>query len=126
VHNEIIIEDVAIYLRKSRGETEKDLDKHSDALIEICNDKGWKYEIYKEIVSGDTIEMRPIIQQLLEDVEDDLYDAVMVIDQDRLSRGGTADSESIKETLVNSKTYLLNKMSSFMTLKAFWQGKNTN
>jgi hypothetical protein len=33
VHNEIIIEDVAIYLRKSRGETEKDLDKHSDALI---------------------------------------------------------------------------------------------
>lgn len=107
MHNEIIIEDVAIYLRKSRGETEKDLDKHSDALIEICNDKGWKYEIYKEIVSGDTIEMRPIIHQLLEDVEDDLYDAVMVIDQDRLSRGGTADSESIKETLVNSKTYLI-------------------
>jgi hypothetical protein len=32
---------------------------------------------------------------------------IMVIDQDRLSRGGTADSESIKETLVNSKTYPL-------------------
>jgi len=107
VHDEIIIEDVAIYLRKSRGETEKDLDKHSDALIEICSDKGWKYEIYKELVSGDTIEMRPIIQALLEDVEDDLYDAVMVIDQDRLSRGGTADAEFIKETLVNSKTYLI-------------------
>ncbi len=107
MHKEIIIEDVAIYLRKSRGETEKDLDKHSDALIEICNDKGWKYETYKELVSGDTIEMRPIIQALLEDLEDDLYDAVMVIDQDRLSRGGTADSELIKETLVNSKTYLI-------------------
>ena len=51
--------------------------------------------------------MRPIIQALLEDLEDDLYDAVMVIDQDRLSRGGTADSELIKETLVNSKTYLI-------------------
>lgn len=107
MNNETIIEDVAIYLRKSRGESEKDLDKHRDALVEICKSKDWKSRIYEEIVSGDTIEMRPIVQELLEDVKDDLYDAVMVIEQDRLSRGGTIDAELIKETLVKSDTLLI-------------------
>lgn len=49
------------------------------------------------------------MQELLKDLkdEDDLYDAVLVIDQDRLSRGGTTDAEVIKEVLVESNTLLI-------------------
>lgn len=104
---EYVITDVAIYLRKSRGESERDLDKHRDALIDICKNHGWKFNIYEEIGSGETIEMRSKVQELLEDVKDDLYDAVLVIDQDRLSRGDTNDTEVIKETLVKSNTLLI-------------------
>ncbi|MBZ9688445.1 recombinase family protein [Clostridium estertheticum] len=103
----VIISDVAIYLRKSRAEeTEKDLANHLNILLEVCDKNNWKYRIYKEIASGATIEMRPQIQQLLSDVKQDLYDAVLVVDVDRLGRGKSSDFENIKHTLVSSNTFL--------------------
>jgi site-specific DNA recombinase len=103
---DVYVKDVAIYLRKSRGETEQDLLNQRNELIEICKSNNWTHYEYEEIVSGDTVEMRPMIQELLYDIEDDLFDAVMVIETDRLGRGKSADMEHIKEVLVNSKTLL--------------------
>ncbi len=103
---EVVIKDVAIYLRKSRGETEKDLINHKNELVEICEINRWNKDIFEEIGSGDTIEMRPVIQDLLEDIKNDLYDAVLVIETDRLGRGKSSDMERIKDILVNSKTFL--------------------
>lgn len=103
---DVYVKDVAIYLRKSRGETEQDLINQRNELIEICDSNNWTHYEYEEIVSGDTIEMRPIIQELLDDIEEDLFDAVMVVETDRLGRGKSADMERIKEVLVRNKTLL--------------------
>jgi site-specific DNA recombinase len=55
----IIINEVAIYLRKSRGESKKDLLKHKMLLVDLCKQNRWKYVNYEEIESADTIEYRP-------------------------------------------------------------------
>lgn len=94
------IKDVAIYLRKSRGE-EEDLQKHRDELIELCKNNGWRYVEYIEIGSSADIEFRPALQKLLEDIKDDMYDAVVVIDKDRLSREGTGQA-LINKTLIDN------------------------
>lgn len=102
-----IIETVAIYIRKSRAdETLKDLEKHRITLIEICEKYGWKYKTYQERGTSQSIDKRPQMVQLLKDVEDELYDAVLVIDQDRLSRGEGADSDRVKYTLLSTNTVL--------------------
>lgn len=79
------IKDVAIYLRKSRGE-EDDTQKHQDELEEMCANNNWRYTTFIEIGSSMDIEYRPELQRLLKEIKDDLYDAVAVIDKDRLSR----------------------------------------
>lgn len=104
---EKIIKDVAIYLRKSRTEeTLKDLEKHRILLIEICERYGWKYILYQEQGTSQSIEARPEMVRLLKDIENDLYDAVLVIDQDRLSRGEGADADRVKNTLLASDTVM--------------------
>lgn len=104
---EKIIKYVALYLRKSRGEDETALDKHKLVLTELCEENNWKYVEYKEIVSGESIEMRPIFKQLLEDVENDLYDAIAVVDIDRLGRGNQADQGRINQAFATTNTYII-------------------
>ena len=85
--------DVAIYLRKSRDEADKEdvLAKHRDTLTAIAKEKGWKYTLYEEIASGERIAYRPVMQELLETVEKGMYEAVLVRDIDRLGRGNNKD-----------------------------------
>lgn len=102
---------VAIYLRKSRGESEKDLDNHRNALVEVCDREGWDYDIFEEIVSGESLELRPKAQELLYylDNEPTSYDAVLVMDIDRLSRAGSSESDLVKKILIDSETLLVIK-----------------
>ena len=44
-------------------------------------------DIYREIVSGDTISARPEMQRLLRAVEAGIYGAILCVDVDRLARG---------------------------------------
>lgn len=104
--NSVTIKDVAIYLRKSRGE-EEDLAKHRTDLEELCKIKGWRYTEYSEIGNSDSIDLRPKMIQLLKDVEDDLYDAVVVMDIDRLSRGDGEEQAKIKNVLRRSGTFIV-------------------
>ena len=100
-----MIKNVAIYLRKSRDKKEEDdiLSKHRDTLVELCKSKGWNYRIYEEIASGERIAYRPVVQELLEAVEDGEYDAVLVMDIDRLGRGNNKDWGVIYESFCNSE-----------------------
>ena len=101
------IKDVAIYLRKSRfDETDSDFKKHQVVLVDICIKNRWKYTIYREIKSGVSIDTRPQMLKLLDDVADGLYDALLVIDQDRLSRGEGADTVRVKYTFQAADTKL--------------------
>ncbi|MFQ3543429.1 recombinase family protein [Halobacillus rhizosphaerae] len=101
------IDTVALYVRKSRGDLEKDLEKHKSAMIAKCKHEGWKYVLYEEIGSGDSIAGRPIMQQLLQDVEEKSFDAVIGYDYARIGRGGSGDQEKILITFRNTYTYYI-------------------
>ncbi|MFQ3843370.1 recombinase family protein [Staphylococcus pseudoxylosus] len=97
------IKTVAIYARKSRAEEgEKDLNKHLMRLRARCELNQWDYEVYKEIGSGASIQDRPKMIELLEDVNIGKFDAVVVVDIDRLSRGKGGDLDRIIGTFRNS------------------------
>lgn len=104
---QIYIKYVALYLRKSRGDVDADLNKHRNILIKLCTENNWKYVEYKEIVSGDSIVMRPVFTQLLEDIGNGIFDAVCVVDIDRLGRGDLGDQDRIKKAFAKSNTYVV-------------------
>jgi DNA invertase Pin-like site-specific DNA recombinase len=106
-YNPIIIKYVAEYLRKSRGETTEDLIKHKTILEELCKSKGWVYVAYEEVETGESLFARPVMQQLLRDVEDNMYDAVVCVDLDRLGRGDLVDWGTIKRVFQKTNTYMV-------------------
>lgn len=106
---------VAIYLRKSRDEENEDkevvLKRHESQLLDYCKRNNLIVtKIYREIVSGDTIENRPEMQKLLKNIA--LYDGVVCMEIERLSRGNQIDQVKILETFKNAgaKIYTLNKV----------------
>lgn len=103
------IRTVAIYLRKSRDNKEEEdvLEKHRRELVDLCKEKGWAYTIYEEIGSGEKIETRPKMMELLRDVELNMYDAVVAVHFDRLSRGDEEDQAKIKKILAKTETLFI-------------------
>ena len=106
-YNEIIIKYVAEYLRKSRGETTDDLIKHKTVLEELCKRRGWVYVPYEEIETGESLQRRPVMQQLLIDIENNMYDAVVCVDLDRLGRGTIGEWDYIKQIFQRTSTYIV-------------------
>ena len=97
----------AIYLRKSRADAEAEklgegetLARHKKILTELAARKGLYVEkIYQEIVSGETIEARPKIQELIEDCYAGKYRGIIIIEVTRLSRGNQGDAQKILDCL---------------------------
>ena len=96
---------VAIYLRKSRMDPESEtidetLARHSDTLLNMAAELELNIvEIYKEVVSGDSLFTRPEMVRLLRDIEADKYSAVLCMEIDRLGRSSQKDGGIILETL---------------------------
>jgi site-specific DNA recombinase len=104
----LALEIIAIYLRKSRGDKEKDvLIKHRNALTQYAKQLGVAYVIYEEIGDSDSIEHRPVFKKLLQEVREGLYDAVLVMHTDRLSRGDWKDVAHYREAFKESNTLVL-------------------
>lgn len=90
---------VAMYLRKSRADLELEangemetLARHEKILLDVAKkQKLTVAAIYKEIVSGETISARPIMQKLIEEVEAGKWQGVLVMEIERLARGDTID-----------------------------------
>ena len=105
----------AIYLRKSRADEEAEknckfntLSRHKDTLLKLAYEKNITIEkIYEEIVSGESIASRPEMSSLLKDVENNMYDAVLVMDIDRLGRGNMQDQGKILDTFKDSSTKII-------------------
>ena len=104
-----------LYLRKSRADIEAEshgegetLARHESVLLELAKRQKLNItEIYKEIVSGDTIASRPMVQKLLSDVEDKKWDGVLVMDVDRLARGDSVDQGIIAQAFKYSSTKII-------------------
>ena len=98
---------VANYLRKSRAESMEDLEKHRMILTELCHKYNFKYVEYIEVGTSDSIEMRLKISKLLKEISDGVYDAVCVVEYDRLSRGDMGDQDKIAKTFKKSETLII-------------------
>ena len=116
---------IIMYLRKSRTDNQFEsvnevLLRHEQMLQDYCmrtfGEPIPQANIYREVVSGETIDDRPVMMKLLEDIEKGDIDAVIVIEPQRLSRGSFGDIDKIvnafryTDTLVitPTKTYDLN------------------
>lgn len=104
--------EAAEYLRKSRMEegmnTDEVLAKHRQALAGYAAAHDIHIvESYCEVVSGESLYARPEMLRLLQDVEDSRYDAVLVMDLDRLSRGRMKDQGIILDAFRESGTLII-------------------
>ena len=109
------LEQYAIYLRKSRADKELEaqseletLSRHEAILKALAENKKLHIgKIYKEVVSGETITSRPAMQELLRDVEQGMWDGVLVMEIERLARGDTIDQGLVAQTFKYSDTLII-------------------
>lgn len=110
-----------LYLRKSRADAEAEsrgegetLERHEKALLELA--KGLKFnitQIYREVVSGETIATRPVMQQLLSEVEQEMWEGVLVMEVERLARGDTMDQGLVAQTFKYSNTKIITPIKTY-------------
>lgn len=104
-----------IYLRKSRKDMEAEalgqtdtLKRHRAALLSLAESHGLNVvEICEEVVTGDSIAVRPEVQKVLQLVETGSYAGVLVMEVERLARGDTIDQGIIAQTFKYSNTKII-------------------
>lgn len=107
-----------LYLRKSRADLDAEargegetLARHEKTLLELSMRQHFEIrEIYREIVSGETIAARPVMQRLLSEVEHGIWDGVLVMEVERLARGDTIDQGIVAQTFKFSGTKIITPM----------------
>ncbi|MCM3116841.1 recombinase family protein [Neobacillus sp. MER 74] len=94
------IKKVAIYLRisdekKVRGKRvseEETLQNHYERCTKFCAEKGYEYEVFKEVVSGgNSLEERPELNKMLKRIIE--FDAIVVAEDSRLSRNDLVSAQ---------------------------------
>lgn len=96
-----------MYLRKSRLDTDYDevsveetLSRHRQILDRFCKDKKLNVvEVLEEVVSGESLAARPKMLRLLELINTGMYDGVVCMDIERLSRGSSMEAGYIMQVL---------------------------
>ncbi len=112
-----------IYLRKSRKDTEAELRgegetlaRHKNLLLEFARKQNIEIDegnIFEEIVSGDSIATRPVMQNLLTQVEQGLWTGVLVVEIERLARGDTMDQGLVAQAFKYSNTKIITPMKTY-------------
>lgn len=103
----------AIYDRKSRTDdpsasVEEVLASHARALEALAERNGIAVDdVYREVVSGESLAARPEMLKLLQGIRAGVYDAVLCMDIDRLGRGGMADQGVILDAFRDSGTLIV-------------------
>lgn len=105
----------AMYLRKSRADLELEtfdkldtLKRHEAILTELARRNHYPIgEIYKEVVSGETIDARPEMQRLLGDIKVGKWKGVLVVEVERLARGDTKDQGIVAEAFKFTNTLIV-------------------
>lgn len=117
----MIILQYCLYLRKSRADAEAEergegetLIRHEKTLLELAKKLNLNVtEIYREIVSGETIAARPIMQSLLQEVEQGFWAGVLVMEVERLARGDTIDQGIVAQTFKFSDTKIITPVKTY-------------
>lgn len=103
------------YLRKSRADLdleraggEDTLSRHRRALRELADRMGLSVAaVYEEVVSGDSIAARPQMQRLLNEVQEGVWEGVLVMEVERLARGDTMDQGLVANAFKYSGTKII-------------------
>lgn len=103
------------YLRKSRADRDAEahgegetLARHEHMLQELAGRSHIKISrFYREIVSAETIQDRPVINELLRDISGGGCDGVLVVEVERLARGDTNDQGTIAKCFKFSDTAII-------------------
>ena len=110
-----------IYLRKSRADIELEakgeletLARHRRALLDHAKKHGLAIgAIYEEIVSGENIQDRPVVQRLLNEVEQGSWDGVLVMEVERLARGDTIDQGIVARAFQLGKAKIITPLKTY-------------
>lgn len=110
-----VLQNNCIYLRKSRSDREAEargegetLARHERILLDLAKRQGYHIgAIYKEVFSGETISARPVMQQLLSEVESGMWDGVLVVEVERLARGDSIDQGVVSRAFRYSDTKII-------------------
>ncbi len=103
------------YLRKSRADRDAEMRGEGETLArhkKMLEDLSRRMNLlisrfYSEVVSGETIADRPVMRQLLRDVETGLWAGVFVIEVERLARGNTKDQGAVADAFKYTGTKIL-------------------
>lgn len=118
----MLVENYLMYLRKSRADdpnetVEEVLSRHETILQNFSISKFGKKipdnNIYREVVSGETIEDRPKIKEVLKLIEDNNILGVLVVEPQRLTRGDLIDCGTIINAFKYSSTLIITPTKTF-------------
>ena len=105
-----------VYLRKSRSDGDYDtieevLNKHETIIQEFAiktfGDTIPENLIFREVVSGETIQDRPMIKTLLDIIQNEPIKGVLTIEPQRLSRGDLSDCGTIIRAFRYTNTLII-------------------
>ena len=87
---------------------EETLSRHRQILDRFCKDKKLNVvEVLEEVVSGESLAARPKMMRLLELINTGLYDGVVCMDIERLSRGSSMESGYIMQVLQSNNCKII-------------------
>lgn len=121
-YNVLSSEAYIIYLRKSRADNQDEsveeiLAKHEQMLQELAErELGGRIPehcIFREIVSGETIDERPEMKIILSMIENPAIKMVLVVEPQRLSRGDLEDCGRVVNAFRYSKTKVMTTMMTY-------------
>lgn len=113
--SQICVDQIIIYLRKSRAErnetVEEVLARHEkilqDYAIQTFGSKIPEANIYREVVSGETLDERIEIKKVFARLEHEPIKALLVIEPQRISRGRMTDCGRVIDILEYTDTWVV-------------------
>lgn len=115
------MEQYCAYLRKSRADRDAELRGEGETLarhkhiLEELSQRMKKpiKRFYAEVVSGDSIAARPVMQELLQDIENGMWNGVFVVEVERLARGDTIDQGIVSRTFQFTDTKIITPVKTY-------------
>ena len=116
------VDEIIVYLRKSRSDSpemsvEGRFKKHEEMIQDYANTHFGspipEKNIYREVVSGETIDSRPQVKIVLQKIESPQIKAVLIVEPQRLSRGDLEDCGRLINLLRYTNTMVLTLTHSF-------------
>lgn len=116
------VDEILLYLRKSRADSpeltvEDVLRKHEEMAQDYAQSHFGspipERNIYREVVSGETIDSRPQMKLVLQKIESPQIKAILIVEPQRLSRGDLEDCGRLINILRYTNTMVLTLTHSF-------------